>query len=935
MPQQFSRRTVLAGSTGAFGLAAAALRTGVASAAPAQPTGPILISDGRARASLVLPADPHPDEQRAADELISHLTDMSGVELRAGATPIPGLLPVYLGAACPDLPLGDVDDPDGTGHSFRIQVAHNRIQLAGAGSAGTLFAAYELLEQLGVRWLMPGPHGTVLPRQSTVVAPEQDLISVPTFGSRQLHFVDNYLGTMPPGVDRTEGADWSRRRRLRGESWDAHGIDLQPPASKTAEPELYIHENGVPTNQLDVTNPEVLRRAIAYARAELAANPQLKVLRMGPADGHGFGVTDWDAGNWDTLAGLPSVTDRYIRFFNLVLDDLQRDYPDVGVAFFCYDNYMLPPVRVVPNRKIIPAMAPINVDRLHTAAEPAGQERRYYLRLADRWRAMVDGWSYRGYLFNLADPGLPFVPIAPARDEIPLYVRHESRYGCRMEVSASWGYDAPAFYLTTKLMWDATADPAAVLAEFCAAAYGPAAAPMADYFDKIVETVSRAPIMTGRWLAHVRIFTAADFEALDLLLSDAERRAAETGDPGIVDRVAVARLAFRFGWSIWDVLRSWHDGSYARAAASLTRAESDFAAAVAHQPVALYPQRRNFLNLIAPPIRAAAERITGGKEIVWSLPDELAAILDDTDDGLTDELYAADVPDAGWRPLATRSRSASDQGLSYFRGAYWYRTALPISAAWAQRRLSLWLGSVDESVRAWVNGNELPLITGSKSFQPWEFDLRGKLRFDGTDRLVLRVVNRNLNELGTGGLVGPAFVWAAEAITPLSAPPPIVRQPGRRDLRQVPSAVIVNTTGWNQQLATQWRAKIDPVGDCAELGLWERQTPTTNQWLDLHTDRSIAEQGLGYYSGGLVYRFDGRLPSEARSGRLQVPSRSRLVSVWLDDKPLPALGCSNDVHTFALPSYPTRAVTLVIATQDSPGAGGGGLHGRVTVTSGD
>ncbi|MCP2322223.1 hypothetical protein HDA40_000730 [Hamadaea flava] len=932
MPQQFSRRTVLAGGAGAFGLAAAALRTGVANAAPVQRRGPIVISDGRARASLVLPAEPHPDERQAADELISHLSDMAGVEVRAGTAPVPGLLPVYVGAACPDLRLDDVDDPDGTGHSFRIQVTHNRIQLAGTGSAGTLFAAYELLEQLGVRWLMPGPHGTVLPRVSNVIAPEQDLIGVPTFGSRQLHFVDNYLGTMPPGVDRNEGADWSRRRRLRGESWDAHGIDLQPPASKTAEPELYIHENGVPTNQLDVTNPEVLRRATAYARTQLAANPELRVLRMGPADGHGFGVTDWDAGNWDTLAGLPSVTDRYIRFFNLVLEDLQRDHPDVGIAFFCYDNYMLPPVRVVPNRKIIPALAPINVDRLHTAAEPSGQERRYYLRLADRWRTMVDGWSYRGYLFNLADPGLPFVPIAPARDEIPLYVRHKSRYGCRMEVSASWGYDAPAFYLATKLMWDATADPAAVLAEFCAAAYGPAAAPMADYFGKIADTVSRAPIMTGRWLAHVRIFTATDFEKLDQLLADAERRADDTGDPGIVDRVAVARIAFQFGWSIWDALRSWHEGSFTQAAASLTRAESDFAVAVSHQPVALYPQRRNFMNLIAPPIRAAAERTAGDNEIVWSLPDELSAILDDTDDGLADELYAADVPDAGWRPLATRSRSASDQGLSYFRGAYWYRTSLPISAAWAERRLSLWLGSVDESVRAWVNGTELPLIAGSKSFQPWEFDLRGKLRFDGTDRLVMRVVNRNLNELGTGGLVGPAFVWAGEAITPLSAPPPVVRGPGRRDLGQVPQPVVVSTAGWHQQLPAQWRAKIDPVGDCAELGLWERQIPTANQWLELATDRSIAEQGLAYYSGGLVYRFDGQLPSQARSGRLMVPSRARLVSAWLDDKPLRAVGWSDDVHSYALPSIPNRSVTLVIAIRDSPGAGRGGLHGRVTVT---
>jgi hypothetical protein len=884
----------------ALGAVAASLSTQAAAAGPraavraaAQPAGPILVQDGNPRAVLIVASDATEKEQLAAEEIQTHIKLITGATLPIAteATGAQGVA-IYLGKACPDPIAEDLEPVEDSGDSFRLIVEGTTIQMAGVYDDGTLFAAYEFLEQLGVRWLMPGPYGTVTPESATVAAPIQDTVQVPTFASRQMHFVDNYLSTMPPGVDRHEGVDWARRRRLRGVSWNAHGIPLQPPANRDTEPELFILENGQRTAQLDVAHPEVLRRAIAAARTTLAANPNLRFLRMGPADGHGFGTSDWDAGDYDTVAGLPSVTDRYIKFFNLVLDDVQKDYPDVGLAFFCYDTYMLPPVREIPNRKIVPALAPINVDRMHSAADPAGWERRYFLRLADRWSELVDAWSFRGYLFNLADPGLPFSGIGPARDEFPLMVEHGSSEGLRVEVSASWGYDAPAFYLATKLMWQTDANPVPILREFMTAAYGPAAVPMARYYAAISDAMANAPYSAGRWFDHTEIFSAELMESLDDELTRAQSRAERSGDAGIIDRVHVARLAFDVGDAFLKSLRHWRDLEFADAKTEHNNAAAAFTEAVSHKPVALYPLRRNFLNLFNDPVSQAAERSSGGNQIAAMLPDTWSALLDRNDDAETDQVYAADVATDTWRELRTRGGSWSAQGLRYYRGVMWYRTTVTVDPAWANRKLTLWLGSLDESARVWVNGHEVPLVAGSRVFQPWEFDVTGFLQFDGDDEITLKITNVRLQELGTGGLTGPAFIWAGpDVVEPATAPPPYRRGDGYRQLDVPIAPITADLAGQHgeTELPDTWFAMVDPMGDCANVGLWESVIPTESYWMSVQTrTRSWPQQGLGYYDGGLTYRTDVRLNGSqiSRAARLLFTRLNGTARAWVNDHEL-------------------------------------------------
>ena len=286
----------------------------------------LLVVDGQPRAVIVVSDAPAADETLAAEELREHVLKMSGATLPVvtDAQEVEGVK-ILIGAAVPDTELAlagiDSDDPA----AFRLRVAPHAIHITGLSPQGTLFATYELLEQLGVRWFTPGEIGTVIPATRTVRVRHQDTIQTPAFVGRILqHVVDTQMD--PPQRDSAQR--WQRRMRTGGPGWGRHGLGITIDAE--TKPELFLHVNGRPV-YVKVSHPEVLRRVVARCRAELKQSPKIRYLSMGPTDAGHFGHSPWDADDPDPLHGEASVTDRYVKFFNLVLADVQRDYPKVGI----------------------------------------------------------------------------------------------------------------------------------------------------------------------------------------------------------------------------------------------------------------------------------------------------------------------------------------------------------------------------------------------------------------------------------------------------------------------------------------------------------------------------------------------------------------------------------------------------------------------------
>ena len=745
-----------------WGRVSLSLLTLMLSSAVAAAEATTLVRDGVGRACIVLRPDAGEQETLAAKELVEHIKRMSGVELPTvnSAAQARGVK-ILIGRAVPAAYLSKVqaEAPDSMGSlpvSFRLRVSPKIIELAGLSESGTLYAAYELLEQLGIRWFMPGEIGTVIPARKTVAVEQQDTIQHPGFAGRHLGLYDD--GGKPSG-------DWARHMRMGGfGTGGCHGYKITVDYQK--EPELSYVDHGRRMNILKISHPEVIRRVIAAARQTLKNRPDLRYLPIGPEDAVEFGEDGWDAGDYDPLHGRVSITDRLIKFYNIILEDIQRDYPDVGIAFYAYSLHMRPPVREKPNPKILPVLAPISVCRIHAIDNKLCWERQYIDQIVQGWKTLGLKMMYRGYLFNFADQGLPFSMINQIRAEYPYYYR-QGMVACSVECKAAWGYHAPSLYLAAKIMWNPQLDTEALLEDYFAKLYGPAAQPMRKHFEIVEEAYAQGDYHTGNVFDIPKILTPEVMARMDKTLWQAERAVPE--DSIYAERVRMVRIGYEYGAANLAMMKAINDFDFVQAKKQLDLILNDIAPkAVAHKPCIINteygsPGRWGFIyRFWQRTVEQGLERVSGGNEIVVKLPDTWLMILDPYDGGEKLGLWKPGLGEQPWRPMQTYSQSWSNQGLRYYKGVAWYKTIAEVPIKYLGRKIRLWLAGVDDKAQAWINGRPLELISSGTAPMgiPWEFDADRAIDFGQNNTIVIRVSNQYLYELGTGGLTMPAMLWA-------------------------------------------------------------------------------------------------------------------------------------------------------------------------------
>ena len=742
------------------------------STAPALTQEATLIEDGKPLAALVLLADAADDEILAARELQAHLQKMAGALLGISTgTASSGVQGIHIGAALDPAAAARLRVRSADPAAFLITVGPERVSLVGNSPEGTLFAAYELLEQLGCRWYLPGELGTVIPRQKTVSLPVGETFQTPSFPHRHLQ---NVSGPHP----------WSRRARLGGLYFPgSHGIPLLPKAEFAEEPELFALVDGERKKaQLCVSNPEVVRRAGAAALDYFDRNPESPWVGMGPNDGGGFCECEpcrqLDPGWIDPISGRPVHTDRYVWLFNQIVEKVHEKYPGKKIAFYVYTGLKFPPKEQPVSPFLVPAFAPITHDRIHGMSNPLSPDRSLYRAVISQWCALVPEAYERGYYFNLACPGLPFSKIHAVRDETP--VAHELGVkGWRVESMPSWVANGPTLYVATRLMWDVDTDVDALLADFYEKFFGPAAAPMGRYLNAADAWFRDTECITGSSFCMPHVFTSERMERCDQWFVEAAKRAA--GDPTCTERVRIFRLNHERLTAFLDMLVARNGFDFAGAHQSLDQlyALTEEATTYRLYPAAgdtasfeaypVYPRSASYIDRFwAPCTQAGYVRTAAHGDLVATAPDEWDFLIDPSDAG--DMLaWNRDGPIGGnWQKLRTRSASWSDQGLHYYKGLAWYRTTVEIPARFRDRRLFLWFGGVDEKAEVWLNGHRVG-ESEVGSFRPFDLEVTAAARFDSPNHLAVRITNRQLNELGTGGITAPVMVWSPRSPEDLQA----------------------------------------------------------------------------------------------------------------------------------------------------------------------
>jgi hypothetical protein len=571
--------------------------------------------------------------------------------------------------------------------------------------------------------------------------------------------------------------EWQARVRCGGEVFaGAHGMRAPDAAVNKAsgllEPaeaaEYYaLYKGKRTTRQHCVSNPKLvdyMANSIIAARKK----GQGPVIGAGPNDGAGFCECEncraLDTGDFDPFSNEISVTDRYIWFYNKVLEKVLPEYPDTKLAFYIYHTYMRPPKREKPNPAIQGALAPIALDRVHGFSNPIAPEKSYAKWLFQEWGKIMPELYDRGYWSNLACPGFTFIIIDRLRDEIPAC--HDLGVcGWRVETFPNYGPQFPSMYIAGKLMWNHKADVDALLKDCYEKFFGPAAGPMGAYITLMDAALRDGDYCTGSaW--DIPLFYPAELRKKARGLLD--EGAKKTAGQGLYEtRVKMITDTFDMTEAFCLMMEARTRVDFVAAKAELDKMDAVAQTLMDMKPVSMVSAGRfsTYVSYMKRFFRGATEqgyaRVTGSNTLVAATSDEWAFQTDPAKIGEDIGLWRAETTGGNWQKLKTSSLSWSDQGLRYYKGLAWYRQTVQVPESAKGKRIFLWCGGVDETAKVWINGKVIGISPGA-TFYPFEMDATPAVK-TGTNVIVFCVANLVVNEVGTGGIVAPVILYAPGA----------------------------------------------------------------------------------------------------------------------------------------------------------------------------
>ncbi len=515
-----------------------------------------IVRSGGALAEIVIPVDPSPQVVLAADELRDHIEKISGARLEILTVPSGDMYPIYVGQSEHTDRLG-LDLRGMEGEVYRVVVTDSYTALFGydfifpfyprgfvdaskraellkewqefAGEewdfpflnfydprnfneefgfslfdpSGTLFAVYDLLEQIGMRWYMPVHEvGTITPELATIELRVQDEIVQPAFERRYLRFGwgrnrDTFL--------------WSKRLRLGLTEliWNCHGTSRVTRFLQSEHPEYLAVVDGIVQDQSSFGSPGVSRLApplrdamIRYANAFLDRYPETPHVSVGPNDGYvRMDDRDAEAGWLRNERGPRGRFSDYVwTFVNDVAAGVAERHPDKIVMGLAYSGYREPP-------EDIEVMNPnVGVTFCQTRAnfhDPDRKARIFSER--EQWWGMLPSeeflvWEY--YLWHRKGQQLWGVPVifwSELQEDLQaLNGKSKGEYveAWTLQGNDIWGINHMTIYLTSRLYWDPNLDREALLDEYYTKFYGPAGEVMREFFE-FAETVWMRPQSRG------------------------------------------------------------------------------------------------------------------------------------------------------------------------------------------------------------------------------------------------------------------------------------------------------------------------------------------------------------------------------------------------------------------------------------------------------
>jgi hypothetical protein len=534
----------------------------------------MIASNGASTYVISLAADATVPEQTAARELQEHLQAITGATLPilredevAGRTAV-----IYVGqtkalaAAFPDLDLKAL----GT-EGIALKRSGPRLYLAGGRPRGTLYAVYTFLEEnLGCRWWTS--QASFIPSARTLAMPAVDKVYVPKYSYREQHYLDTNINGVFAARLKLNGTIYHQpeHQRIPVEYGGnqlllgfVHTFWMLLPHDKYVpdHPEWYSMikgvrvakpEKGHPNNvQLCVTNLEMRAELARNALQWLRDNPRATMISITANDGHGFCECP-ECSAAEQREG--SKAGPLLEFVNAVAAEIEKEFPEVLVETLAYSVYQDPPRTVRPRDNVLIRFCIYN----NTSwGEPLSDSHANAV-----VRGQIEGWSKISkqlfiwdYVTNFQNYILPhpnWRVLAPnlrylaGQKAIGMFLQGDSHCstGDFVEMRA---------WVQAQLMWQPERDIEALIDEFLAGYYGPAAPALRRYLNRINDAQARSGASLGIGYADCSAFLSLDdLNACTTAFSEAE--AVVGANAELQARVRRARLPLDHDW----LLRYWN-----------------------------------------------------------------------------------------------------------------------------------------------------------------------------------------------------------------------------------------------------------------------------------------------------------------------------------------------------------------------------------------
>lgn len=459
-----------------------------------------IVAGGQAKARIIVPRSASTQITEAAQLLATCLKQASGAELpvtddtaadkEAGASIHVG--PTTVAARTAGLPAGLDDD------GFVIVVKGQQILILGPTDYGTEFGVCEFLERfVGVRWLMPGEHGTDIPRQSTIVVPEGRVVDQPVFMSRL------FSGLRGPAQ-----GEWARRNRMHGRISFHHNLGetvLPPERFRDTHPGFFPMKDGqnryLPADgdyvawQPCFSAPGSVEAAVESICAVFRTNPTLTSFSLGVNDSSGHCRCPeclQRVPAEKNFLGLDNYSELYYDWCNRVIEGVLKEFPDKWFGCLAYSEVAAPPRTVRVHPRLIPYMTYDRMKWIHPEVRAAGEA------ATAAWHAASPTLGWYDYIYG-TPYCLPRVWFHHSRD----YLRFARDNGVKAhyaEIYPNWG-EGPKPYLFLKLWWNPERNVDALLDEWYRRCVGPAAAPALREYYAIWERFWTRDILGSQWFS--------------------------------------------------------------------------------------------------------------------------------------------------------------------------------------------------------------------------------------------------------------------------------------------------------------------------------------------------------------------------------------------------------------------------------------------------